>query len=44
MSHDGDKNYQVREYKKETVIKIDEYIDIKNKIIYSFLKERFNNS
>ncbi len=37
MSHDGDKNYLAREYKKETLIKIDEYIDIKNQIKYSFV-------
>ncbi len=37
MSHDGNKNYKEREYEAETIIKIDDYVDLNNKIEHSFI-------
>ena len=44
MSHDGNKNYKEREYEAETIIKIDDYVDLNNKIEDSFIQEKIDNS
>lgn len=43
MSHDN-ADYDKREYREESVIRIDNYISLNNQIIDSFVKERFDNS
>lgn len=38
MSHDGNKNYHERLYQEEKLIRINGYVDIENKIEYSFIQ------
>jgi hypothetical protein len=44
MSHDGNKNYDGREYKHETIIQIEDFIDSSNEMPHSFIQYKLENS